>query len=149
MARNETHVDAPPEAVWAVLADAQSYGDWVVGSKHIRGSDPGFPAVGTKLHHTVGFGPFSLDDESEVLEQQPNVKLVLKAKGRPFGTANVVLELRPAGAGTHVTIDETAGDLLSRLTSFNPALDPLVKLRNVETLRRLRRLAEQRATRGA
>lgn len=145
MARNETHVDAPPAAVWAVLADPSSYGDWVVGSKLIRGADPGFPAVGTKLHHTVGFGPFSLDDETEVLEQQPEVKLVLKAKGRPFGTANVVLELRPAGGGTHVSIDESAGDLLSRLTSLNPVLDPLVRVRNVETLRRLRRLAERRA----
>jgi hypothetical protein len=36
---------------------------------------------------------------------------------------------------------ETAGDPLSRLV-FNPLTDPLVHLRNVESLRRLRRIAE-------
>ena len=35
-----------PEAVWGILADSASYGHWVVGSKHIRDADAGFPAAG-------------------------------------------------------------------------------------------------------
>ena len=57
MARNQRDIDAPPERVFAVLADPRCYPEWVVGSKEIRAADPGFPAPGTRFHHTVGVGP--------------------------------------------------------------------------------------------
>ena len=34
MAHNEIHVDATPDAVFAVLADPRSFARWVVGSRH-------------------------------------------------------------------------------------------------------------------
>ena len=34
-------VAAPPEAVWAVLADGWQYGTWVVGASRVRAVDPG------------------------------------------------------------------------------------------------------------
>jgi hypothetical protein len=40
---------------------------------------------------------------------------------------------------------ETAGDPISRLL-FNPLTAPLIRLRNMESLRRLKRMAEARAT---
>ncbi len=36
MAVNTMVVDAPPEAVFAVLSDPPAFGAFVVGSKHIR-----------------------------------------------------------------------------------------------------------------
>src|SRR4028119_1005022 len=48
MALNEIHIDTPPERVFAVLADWRSYGDWVVGSRLMRGADPGRPAPGPR-----------------------------------------------------------------------------------------------------
>ena len=39
MSVNETTVDAPPQAVWDVLADPPSYEEWVVGNKVIRDYD--------------------------------------------------------------------------------------------------------------
>ena len=54
MARNDIHVEAPPERVFEVLSDPESYGHWVVGSREIRGADPGFPGLGTKFDHSVG-----------------------------------------------------------------------------------------------
>ena len=137
--------DVSAEDVFAVLADADSYGHWVVGSDTIRDADPGFPAQGTRFHHRVGVGPIKTNDHTEVLEVNRPFLLELRANARPFGTARVTMLLTPRGPErTDVTMIETAGDPLSRLV-LNPLTDPLVKLRNVEALRRLKRLAEERA----
>jgi len=45
MATNTIHVDAPPEAVWEVLADPRLYGNWVVGASTTRAVDGDWPAV--------------------------------------------------------------------------------------------------------
>jgi uncharacterized protein YndB with AHSA1/START domain len=147
MAQNEIHIAAPPEAVFAVLSDPDAYGEWVVGSRRIRGADPGFPAVGTRFHHQVGVAPLVLNDHSEVLESDAPARLVLRAKTRPFATARVELRLRPEAAGTRVVLLEGAGDLPSRLF-LNPLTDPLVHARNTRSLQRLRRLAEVRLVGG-
>jgi uncharacterized protein YndB with AHSA1/START domain len=149
MARVTMTVDATAQDVFAVLADADSYGEWVVGSDTIRDADAGFPAKGTRFHHRVGVGLLKTNDHTEVLEADPPFRLELHAKARPAGSAHVTLLMTPRDGGrTDVTMIETAGDLLSRLV-FNPLTDPLVKLRNVESLRRLKRLAEARATAAA
>jgi uncharacterized protein YndB with AHSA1/START domain len=130
----------PPETVWAVLARPDSYGYWVVGSKYIRGADPGFPAVGTKLHHAVGFGPFTLQDHTEVLAAEPPRYLKLRAKGRPFGTASVELEMQPRAGGTEVTIVEDP-DTYTTPLKFLPPVHWLTRVRNAESLMRLEELA--------
>lgn len=144
MATNETTIDTPPQRVFAVLSEPRSYADWVVGAKDVRDADPSWPALGAKLHHTVGFGPLTLDDHTEVLEVQDDRRLVLKAKTRPLGTARVELDLLDAGAGqTKVVMREGPGDIVSRFV-FNRLADLALKGRNVETLRRLKQLAEGR-----
>lgn len=144
MAQNSTHVEAPPRAVWNVLADPDAYGEWVVGSKYIRDADAGWPAVGSKFHHTVGFGPIEIKDNTEVLESRPPERLVLRARARPSGIAHVVLDLKQAGAGTEIVMTEWPVEGLAKLV-HNPLQDKLIHHRNVESLRRLKRLAEQRA----
>ena len=143
MARNQTYIDAPPAAVFAVLSDPDSYGEWVVGSRKIRDADPDFPAVGSRFHHQVGFPPLLLNDHTEVLENEAPTRLVLRAKTRPFATARIELGLASAGAGTQLTMVESAGDGPSRIL-LNPLTDPLVHLRNRHSLGRLRDLAERR-----
>src|SRR5688572_5538035 len=143
MAVNEIHIDTPPERVFAVLADWRSYGDWVVGSRFIRGADPGFPAAGTRFHHQVGVGPLHLNDHTKVLEVDQPRKLILKAKARPMGTAVVDITIEPEGTGSKVTMREDPGDTLSAFV-FNPLTHLLVRGRNEESLDRLKRLAEQR-----
>ena len=96
----------PPAAVWAALADPGSYGYWVVGSKLIRDADPDWPAVGSRFHHTIGFGPFTVEDHTEALESEPPRRLVLRAKGRPALTARVTLDLQPQDGGTRVQMGE-------------------------------------------
>lgn len=141
MARNVTHIAAAPEEIFEILSDPDSYGYWVVGSKRIRDADAGFPAVGTKFHHAVGFGPFELDDHTAVLESVPPHRLKLKAKARPLGTAHVTLQIEPENGGSRVTMIEDAGDPLTALV-FNPLTHLLVRGRNAESLDRLRALAE-------
>jgi uncharacterized protein YndB with AHSA1/START domain len=144
VAINEIHIDAPPERVFAVLADWRSYGYWVVGSRKIRGSDPGFPAVGTRFHHQVGIGPLHLNDHTQVLEVDQPRKLILKAKARPFlGTAIVDMTMTPADGGTHVHMREDPGDRLTAFV-FQPLTHLLVRGRNAESLDRLKELAEGR-----
>jgi uncharacterized protein YndB with AHSA1/START domain len=143
VARNRQFIQADPETVFAVLSDPSSYGEWVVGSKHIRDADEGFPGQGTRLHHTVGWGPIEIDDHTEVREVDPPRLLKLRARARPAGTAIVTLELTPEGPGTMVTMTEDPGDSATAFL-FQPPMHLLVRRRNSESLRRLRELAERR-----
>src|SRR3954464_13858092 len=93
VATNHRFMLVQPETVWDVLADPDGYRYWVVGSKAIRDADPGFPAPGTRFHHTIGSGPFTLRDHPEVLDSEPARLLRLRALGRPLGAATVTLEL--------------------------------------------------------
>jgi uncharacterized protein YndB with AHSA1/START domain len=140
MARNQRLIPAPPERVFAVLSDPASYADWVVGSDSIRDADAGWPAVGTRFHHRVGWGPLKVNDHTEVIASDPPRRLELHAKARPLGTASVVLELEPQDGGTLVTMTEDAGDRFTALVFFG-LTHLLVRGRNVESLRRLEALA--------
>src|SRR4051812_10114953 len=144
MARNIATVPAAIEHVFAVLAEPQSYGSWVVGSDRVRDADPGWPALGTRLHHRVSLGPLHIDDHTEVVAVAPPTRLVLQAHARPLGTARVDLRLEALdGERTQITMIEEPGDRLSRLL-HNPILDFLLRVRNDVALKRLAKLAAAR-----
>ena len=133
-----------PEAVWDALADPETYADWVVGSQRIRAADAAWPAPGSRFHHTVGVGPLSVDDHTECLEADAPIRLRLRAKARPLGTAQVTLELAPSGDGTYVRMTENP-DGLSSVLGLNPLVHLLTMARNAESLRRLEQIARRRA----
>jgi uncharacterized protein YndB with AHSA1/START domain len=143
MARTTIHVSAPPEAVFAVLADPQSYDHWVVGCKEIRGVEGAWPAPGSTFHHSVGMGPITVKDSTSVTESTPPHRLVLRARARPTGIARVELDLAPRDGGTEVTITEVPVEGPPALL-HNPLQDWLIDRRNREGLRRLKQLAEAR-----
>jgi uncharacterized protein YndB with AHSA1/START domain len=145
MARNQRLIPASPERIFEVLSDPDSYAYWVVGSDTIRDADPRWPAVGSRFHHRVGWGPLKINDHTEVLGVDPPTHLELRAKARPLGTARVVLDLERRGGGTLVTMVEDGGDPLTRLV-FNPLTHLLVRGRNDKSLRRLEELAVGRPT---
>ena len=140
MATNRRFIPAPPETVWRVLADPRTYAHWVVGSKRIRDADPAWPAPGSRFHHTVGFGPFTIDDHTESLAYDPPRRLELRAHARPLGVAKVVLELEPSDAGTVISITENPTGI-QRVLALFPPLQMLTKVRNAESLARIERLA--------
>lgn len=143
MGRNTTWIDAPPEQVFGVLSDPFTYDDWVVGTTQIRDADEDWPATGTKLHHTVGFPPLGTNDYTQVISVTTDRRLELDAVARPFGRAKVELTLEPAGMGTKLTIVEDPSGWTAPLR-LNPAVHALIRLRNTETLRRLKKIAERR-----
>jgi uncharacterized protein YndB with AHSA1/START domain len=146
MARKTTHIAVPPETVWDVLADGWQYSGWVVGSQKVRDVDAGWPAPGTRIHHSVGIGPLSWNDETEVLEADGPSELTLEARLRPFATARVELTLEEEDGGTRVIMNEyPVGGPLARLHSSLSEL--LLKGRNVESLRRLSKIVRAEASR--
>lgn len=137
-------VSATPEQVWEVLADGWLYPLFVVGASRMREVDDTWPAVGSRLHHSVGTWPLLIDDTTEVLEVDEGRRLLLKARGWPAGEAHVEISLEPSGDATVVTMveDATAGP---GLLVPKPARDVQLHWRNVEALRRLAFVVEGRA----
>ena len=145
MATNSRTIHATPQAVWDVLSDGWLYPLWVVGASRMREVDDHWPAVGARLHHSVGSWPLLIDDVTEVIEVVPGSSLTLHAKARPTGTAEVTLRLEPVGSETRVVIEEDAQHGPARLVP-KPLRDVPVTWRNVESLRRLAYVAERRHT---
>lgn len=84
---------AAREQVWAVIADGWTYSQWVVGNSRMRAVDPRWPEVGSTIQHSIGIWPLLVDDLTLVEECEPCERLVLLAKGRPFGKARITLRL--------------------------------------------------------
>jgi hypothetical protein len=143
MATVSRHVDAPPTAVWDVLADGWSYSNWVVGASHMRAVDAAWPAAGAVLHHSQGSWPLTLDDEARVEVSKPASRLVLLAKGWPLGEARVQLDLRSEDGGTRVTMTEEPVSGPGKWV-HNPVSEAVLRRRNVEALDRLAAMAERR-----
>ena len=141
MATTERLIDAPAEDIFHVLADPESYAHWVVGSNEIRAYDKDWPVVGATFHHTQGKWPITVKDTSSVLEANPNRRLVLEVRTRPYVVAKVELDLIPQNGKTCVRMVETPiGGLLKPVN--NPLLELLTHVRNKRGLGRLARLAE-------
>jgi hypothetical protein len=137
-------VNAPPNAVWAVLADGWMYGMWVVGASRIREVDPDWPQPGSRIHHSVGLWPALINDHTEVLSATVGSELLLKARAWPAGEAHVRLTIEPTRAERstiRMVEDVTAGP--GRIVP-RPARQLLIVPRNTETLRRLGLIAEGR-----
>jgi len=145
MAVTTAAVDAPPETVFSVLADAASYASFVVGTQRIRRFDPRFPEPGTEFHHTLSVGPVPVVwDLSRVEEVEYGRRLVLRAQMRPLAVNRVAFTLRPVDDGTEVEVEEHPIEGPVALL-WNPVFEGLMWLRNREMLRRLKELAERRA----
>jgi uncharacterized protein YndB with AHSA1/START domain len=142
MARNEIFISASPQIVFDLLGDPRVYSEWVVGSREIRAADPDWPRPGTAFDHTVGHPPFTIRDHTSVTQSLAPVLLELRANARPWlGSARVTIHLTPEGNGTRVTmVEDPANRGLSVL--IGPLGHGLIRLRNAESLRRLKALAE-------
>lgn len=144
MSINRRRVAQSVDQVWAVLSDGSCYKEWVVGTSDIRGVDENFPAVGSRIHYTVGVGPVRHEGHTEVLAVDAPHRLSLEAHAWPAGSVHIDLELSPDGSGCIMQIDERPAAGVAK-TLHNPLWDLLLKLRNVETLRRLERVSQARA----
>ncbi len=143
MSRNVRAMRCSPEAVFEVLADGWLYPGWVVGASRMRAVDRDWPAERSELHHSVGVWPLLIDDDTVSLEWDPPRRAVVRAKGWPIGEARVTIDVREGSRGCIVRIQEEPvegpGSWIPRFVT-----DPMLYLRNRETLQRLAFLAEGR-----
>ena len=77
-------IAAPRTRVWEVMADGWTYSQWVVGNSRMRAVDSDWPAVGTRILHSIGVWPAVIDDETLVLSSTPQQELVLLARLGPL-----------------------------------------------------------------
>lgn len=139
----QRRVKCSPAQVFDVLNDGWTYALWVVGASRMRDVDEGWPATGTKLHHSFGVWPLLINDSTEVLEIEPGKRLVLEARGWPIGEAEVEITVEPDGDGALISIAEDASSGLARLVP-EQIRQPVIDFRNQETLRRLAYVVEGR-----
>jgi uncharacterized protein YndB with AHSA1/START domain len=143
-AENQIEIDASRERVFEVLSDAGLYAEWVVGAVEVRDSDATWPAPGSRMHHSTGVGPATIDDTTEVLACEPPGRLVLLAHVGPLGDFQVELLLADRGGGrTHVRmLEEPVAGVSVHAGVIGDAAGAL---RNKLSLTRLKSLAERDA----
>lgn len=160
MAETSETLEASPADVWAVLTDPKTYEYFVVGTKRVRRHDPDWPRPGATLEHTAGIGPLVLHDSSTVVASEPERRLVLEARFRPFGAATVEFRLQRdcvAGGAVARPGNGTGRERIVLVVDENPVAGPialpivrrltaaLFVARNRELLRRVRRLVTERS----
>jgi hypothetical protein len=134
--------------VFEVLAHGWLYPLWVVGASHMRDVDPGWPAGGTRIHHSVGLWPLVVQDATRVIAVEPGRMLELDARVWPTGAARVRLTLTPEGDNQTLV---TMGEVFDRGPAARiptPIRDASSPPRIAASARRYRR-APQRALRSA
>lgn len=139
---------ASRQRVWDVMADGWTYSQWVVGNSRLRAVSPDWPAAGSTIHHSVGVWPLLLDDQTMVEESVPQERLVLLAKGRPFGKARITLRLFDVhGGGCRIEMAEVPVGMPMGWVPDRVALAAAIP-RNRECTWRLAALAERRVDDG-
>src|SRR5215470_8753606 len=136
MAYASREIPASPADVYAVLIDPNSYPSWLIGASEIRDVDATWPAPGSRFHHRVGVGPFTIADSTEILASRPCERLQLAVRARPLITAIVTFRLVGDDARCVVSFEEEPrARLIGNLV--RPVMDPLTHVRNHRSLKRL------------
>lgn len=136
MARNVRVYDCPPEAVFDVFRDGWLFPVWVVGASRMRAMDRSWPAEGSRIHHSFGAWPLLIDDTTSMLEWDPPHRMRIQARGWPLGEAQVEVTVEPHRRGCRVVIRENPSKGPGTLVP-GFLMQPMLFLRNIETLRRL------------
>lgn len=137
-------VDRSPGEVWDVLSDGRAYAEWVMGTRHVRDVDPDWPALGSKIHYTLGIGRWTFDDITTVRLAEPGQRLELEAHAGRLGTARVSIVLLPWGERQTVLIldEHPLSGPGARWHSI--LVETLLRLRNGRMLRSLARVVHER-----
>lgn len=141
MSENERLIQASVEDVFAILTDGWTYASWVVGASRIRDVEPGWPQPGHSIHHSVGVWPLLIDDTTTVEGYEPLRYLELKVRAWPTGEGQVEFVATDRGGSCHLLMrEQTSKGPATRLP--DALVQPVLRLRNAETLQRLALLAE-------
>jgi len=130
-------------ALFALLAEPETYPHWLVGAKGIREVSPDWPAVGSSFKHVVGFGPLAIPDRTTVRKLAAPTMIELLVRARPLLEAVVRFEVEDRAGGCRLRMTETPVGVYKFLA---PLARPLIRARNERSLHRLRDVVCRRAT---
>ena len=91
--RVTTMLDAPPEAVWADLAEVASHVEWMADAVAIRFLTPERSGSGTRFECDTKVGPLTLTDVMEITEWAPGEAMGVRHTGVVTGDGRFTLEL--------------------------------------------------------
>jgi Polyketide cyclase / dehydrase and lipid transport len=141
MAKNCVSTTLKPDDVFDHLLDAWRYPQWLLGASAIRAVDDDWPAVGSRFHHRVGFGPLKVNDRSKILEIDPPRLLKLHVRATPATQGIVTFTVEPTAEGSVLWLEE--GPALRLGETLRPVLDPITHVRNKASLRNLSELMQR------
>ncbi|MFN8053106.1 MAG: SRPBCC family protein [Acidimicrobiales bacterium] len=95
--RVSTHLDAPPDVVWADLADVSSHVEWMRDAVAIRFTSESHTGVGTTFDCDTKVGPFRLTDRMEITAWKPELAMGVRHVGLVTGEGVISLRKRPRG----------------------------------------------------
>jgi uncharacterized protein YndB with AHSA1/START domain len=147
MAVNTIVIEAPPDAVYDVLADGHRYAEWVVGAHQSEPVDPRWPEPGTTLVHRSGVPPLTLKDTTSVVSTERPSRMRLEARVRPLLIATVDIAVQPHADGSMVSMEER---VVGGLARHLPAAvhHAVFRRRNTASLARLRAIVLSRPGAG-
>lgn len=103
--RVRTTLDAPPEQVWADLANLGGHVDWMQDAVAIRFLGDRSSGVGTRFECDTKVGPFRMTDVMEVTRWDPGRAMGVRHTGLVTGTGTFTLR-RARGGRTRFTWSE-------------------------------------------
>ena len=104
---SEVEIDAPADAVWAVVADVTGQPRWMTDLKAVEALSSGPIGVGSRYRGRVRILGITVDDPVEITEFDPPRRFAIRHDGRFTGSG--IIDLEPVGDGsrTRVTWNET------------------------------------------
>jgi carbon monoxide dehydrogenase subunit G len=97
-----SHVDAPPESVFAFLADLGNLPRWQTGIVSAELTTPGAVGTGSRAHVVRELMGQRLAVDLALTDHQPGRRLELASAASGIGVV-AELDLSPDGDGTHLT----------------------------------------------
>jgi hypothetical protein len=134
-------VDAPIEAVWAVVADVPRQLEWMRDMKSLRIDTPGTIGVGTRAEATVRVLGIPVSDPVVIVEFEPPTRYAIRHLGAFEGDGLFTLEPGADGTTTIVRWEERLEPpVLPDLGSLLQA--PILRAVFQADLERMKRLVE-------
>ncbi|MEI7744493.1 MAG: SRPBCC family protein, partial [Chloroflexota bacterium] len=99
-------IDAPIEAVWALVADIGLQPEWMHEMRNVRVDPPGPARLGTRGEATVRVLGISVTDVVEVTAVEPPHRFAIRHAGPFAGHGEITLEAGADGSTTIVRWEE-------------------------------------------
>ncbi len=112
--RTSTIVEAPPDRVWAVLADIERQPEWMTDLRSVQIETPGPVGVGTRAVGTVCIAGICVRDPIEVTAFEPPTRFAVEHRGRFRGHGTFIIADLGDGASRVVWDEVLAAPLLPR-----------------------------------